>query len=400
MIEHEYNLLTEKLLEAGFTTENHPDHVQICASKRPGTSPLNNLEGGFVYKKRWIFEKAFKTPCGIQCKGISCHSGMGYMSIDWTYENDMATIRCPYHKDDCNLKHELLQGLEGVLEGICNVHMVDEEYQYEGSIEHLQKLYDDEIQRRKVSFILQKHGRVCPEHMRYDKDSEEWVMHYHPAICARSRCRGRCPVLGRQLDKKRGNVYYDLKTTFPRYDLDGTLFEGQTDTSIIKGKRMFDNPISMDICRIFVKLCKDEIIQKEEMKHHRQLFFAEYHRREFSIEVLNIRAEQKESRDLLQDLQDIKDGIKISHDSDNKKETAEVKKEDRKKSRESQIAALEKRLIEVGYWNLEEYSPERRHADKWLPSERIDELEVIRQKKIKEEQEKPVQLSLFDFQLN
>ena len=33
---------------------------------------------------------------------------------------------------------------------------------------------------------------------------------------------------------------------------------------------------------------------------------------------------------------------------------------------------------------------------KWLDPERLEELEQIRQQKIKEEQEKPVQLSLFD----
>ena len=43
-----------------------------------------------------------------------------------------------------------------------------------------------------------------------------------------------------------------------------------------------------------------------------------------------------------------------------------------------------------------EYSADRVHADKWLTPERLDELEQIRKQKIKEEQEKPVQLSLFD----
>lgn len=38
----------------------------------------------------------------------------------------------------------------------------------------------------------------------------------------------------------------------------------------------------------------------------------------------------------------------------------------------------------------------RVHADKWLDPERLEELEQLRQQKIKEEQEKPVQLSLFD----
>lgn len=39
---------------------------------------------------------------------------------------------------------------------------------------------------------------------------------------------------------------------------------------------------------------------------------------------------------------------------------------------------------------------DRVHADKWLDPERLSELEEIRQQKIKAEQEKPIQLSLFE----
>ena len=53
-------------------------------------------------------------------------------------------------------------------------------------------------------------------------------------------------------------------------------------------------------------------------------------------------------------------------------------------------------MIEVGYENLEPYSLDRVHADKWLDPERLEELERIRRQKLKEEQEKPVQISLFD----
>lgn len=48
-----------------------------------------------------------------------------------------------------------------------------------------------------------------------------------------------CPVLGHELDKKRGNVFYDVKISYLRSDLNGTLFEGQVDTQMIKGKKLF-----------------------------------------------------------------------------------------------------------------------------------------------------------------
>lgn len=72
------------------------------------------------------------------------------------------------------------------------------------------------------------------------------------------------------------------------------------------------------------------------------------------------------------------------------------KKEKRKLAKQKNIERLEKKINEVGYENLVEYSADRVHADKWLTPERLEELEQIRQRKIKEEQEKPVQLSLFD----
>ena len=111
---------------------------------------------------------------------------------------------------------------------------------------------------------------------------------------------------------------------------------------------------------------------------------------------MNIRAEARESRDLLQDLQDIRDGYTISHASDIAKREKEQKKEKNNLAKQKRIEKLEKKLIEIGYQNLPEMSLDRVHADIWLAPERLDELEQIRQQKMKKEQEIPVQLSLFD----
>ena len=228
----EYNLLTKRLLEEGYSAEHHPDHVRVdvpmCQEKT-----LDNYDGGFTYERWWIFEQTFRTPCGLQCKGLQCHSNMSYMGIEWTFENDMATIHCPYEKKECKLKHEYLQENK-VLRYECEVHMTKEEYYYEGSVEHILKLHDDEIRRQEVSFRQQKNGRVCREHMRFNRDTLEWEMNYDPYHCGSSRCAGMCPVLGHELDKKKGNVFYDVKISYLRNDLNGTLLEGQVDTRIKK----------------------------------------------------------------------------------------------------------------------------------------------------------------------
>lgn len=390
----EYNELTKNLLSEGYTAENYPNYVRLAPCYEHGKNPLDNFYGGFEYKRWWTDEKTFKTPCGLQCKGTSCMTGLHTGGIEWTYENNMPIIYCPYDKCDCEKKHELLPK-DGVLKTSCNVHLSDEKYCYEGSVESILKLRDEEIQRKKIDFGLQKNGRVCSAHMYYDKDLQQWKMNYDPEVCAKKRCVGECPILGRKLDTKRGNVFYDIKLTYRRYDLDGTLFEGQIDTEIIKGKRYFESPVSMDICRNVVKLCRDDIIEKVKLnKYHRQLFFAERHGREFSVEIYNIRAEQKVSRDLIQDLQDIKSGIMISYDSDLQEADKKYKKKRLEAAKQKRINRMEKKIMETGYGNMDQF--EQNKAYKLLGFERIDELEEAREQKIKEEQKKPVQLNLFD----
>ena len=91
------------------------------------------------------------------------------------------------------------------------------------------------------------------------------------------------------------------------------------DTSITHGRKLFPHPVSMDICRACAKLCRDRIEWKVKMEYSRQLFNAEYYGKEFSVEVLDIRAERRESRDLMRDLEDIRSGIRVVHASDMEK---------------------------------------------------------------------------------
>lgn len=401
-----YNELTKKLLAEGYTADNHPNYVYVGRTCQNRDNPLDNLDGGFEYYRWHVYEKAFRTPCGLMCKGTSCMTSLAINGVEFSFENDMPTVHCPYYKCDCELKDKRLMNPDSAIKDWCNVHMTNEEYQYEGSLEAEIKLWDDQIKRDKISFNLQHNGRTCENHMHYDRDKREWVMHYNPCYCGKSGCNGFwgqklvegkliCPILGRPLDKAKGNVYYDIKKTYRRYDLDGTLFEGQIDTEIEKGIRYFNHPVSMDICRNVVKLCQDEIRWRVESEWHSELFFAEYHGRYFKIEILNIRAEQKESRDLLQDMEDIRNGIRVYHASDSEKSEKARKKDNRQKAKEKRAAAMEKRILEIGYGNMDSF--EQNKACKLLDWDRIDELEALREERMAKEQTKPQQISLEDF---
>lgn len=390
-----YNLLTQRLLSEGYTIDNYPDYVHLPGGCW-GENPLENLYGGFEYTSEYKRQMVFKTGCGLLLKGNEMGYGsMSYMGILWTIENDNPVISCPYRKDSCELRNSVLGGPHGG--GLCKMlpcdcHKTDEPYDYERSCK---KVLDDEEQDIKTKyeeFVRKKGGHVCRNHSHYNYWTKEWSMKYDPMRCKDCpNITGNCDLTHQPLSKKKGNVFYDVKITYIRHD--GTLFDGEQVVQINKGVRLFETRKSMTVCDMAVKRCKEKILDKEKRRIHKEIFLYNW-----KVEILNIRAEQRESRDLLQDLQDIRDGIKVIHASDLEKQKKADKKERSQVARQKKIAKLEKKLLDIGYYNLERTDIDKIHADKWLGKKRINELEKIREQKLKEEKQKPVQLSLFDLE--
>lgn len=395
-----YNLLTKWLLNEGYTAENYPaEMVHIAHGYHKGDDLLDNYYGGFKYNRLYCNRLTYKTGCGMYVKGDRVLSGMSYTSEDWCHENDNPVIRCPFDKPECEVNDPRLYGVRGgglCIQCWCVCHRTDESYDYEHSFEKNEKDRKAEEKRKYEDFVRKHHGRVCERHAYYDERTREWHLKYEPRLCGHMCYSqdGFCPILNKQLDKKKGNVYYDLKTSGLKHYVGDqvNMFEGTEWKSIEKGLKVFERPVSLDICKAFVKIQSEEILERWKSNHHSTLYFD----KSLRAEVLNIRAEAKDSRDLMQDLQDIRDGYVISHASDTAKREKEQKKEKNRLAKQKRIERLEKKLIEVGYENLPESSLDLVHADRWLDSERLEELEQIRQQKIKKEQEKPVQLSLFD----
>lgn len=392
----EYNLLTQRLLAEGYTAENYPDYVRIPSSRWDKNDPLHNLNDGFEYTMKYLGGMVFKTGCGLLVKGDSLRFGtMWTMGIAWIPENDDPTIICPYRKDSCDLRNQLLGGVHGgglskIL--FCDCHQTSEAYDYAKSKDKVAADYDAEKRRKYDEFCERKKWNVCHWHMIYNEWTGEWKQKYDPMTCARM-CKNAgkdCDLTHKPVDKKKGNVFYDVRITWIRKD--GTLFDGETVTEIIKGIRLPGKNVSLTICEQIANRCAKEILDREIQKRKTKVLLDGT-----KVEVLNIRAEQREGRDLMQDLQDIQDGIMVMHASDVEKREKEEKQEQRLRNKEKQVAKLEKKLLEVGYDNLEKHSLDRIHADRWLGEERIEELEEMRRQKEKEKQEQPVQMSLFDF---
>ena len=400
----EYNKLTKTLLSQGYTAEYYPkDMVRIASGcySRSG-NPLENIYGGFEYVRWYADSFTYRTGCGLYVHGSNVIPDMGYMSEEWCHENDNPVIRCPFDKPECQQNDPRLHGTIGgglCIQCFCVCHRTDEEYVYEESYEYQEQLRRDEKNKKYQEFSDVRGGRVCERHMYYNERTREWKLRYDPEDCARLcySVNGYCPILGKELSKKRGNVYYDLrKSGVIQHNTPGeqtSLFDGEEWARIEKGIRYFSGPCSIDICEAFVKMKGAEAIQKKYWDNHsRERMLGE----DIEVEILNVRAEAKPSRDLIQDLQDIQDGVDVVHASDMEKWQKENKSEKKRLAREKRVARLEKRLISIGYENLEPHSLDKVHADKWLGSERIAELEAIRQENIRKEANMLVQGSILD----
>lgn len=389
----EYNKLTQKLLSEGYTVDNYPKEVRLPGGVY-GKNPLENIYGGFEYWRYYSDEFVYKTGCGKHVKGINVIDNMGY-KIEWSHENDNPVIRCPYDKAECELNNPLLHGEHGsslCFQCWCECHRTDETYNYETSIEKAKKEREDDRQRRYQEYSDKHHGRVCRNHMYFTEKSREWKLKYEPYNCVKDCHSVFCPIRQKEIDKKKGNVFYDMKTCVTRQD--GTLFDGEKIINITKGIRFFERPVSMDICNDFIKLQSEEIYRKHYWNHGTTMKMIN---KTYEFEILNIRAESRPSRDLMQDLQDIQDGITIIHESDREKRQKEKKKQCREDAQQKKIKKLEKKILEVGYPNLHKGSIDKVHADKWLGGARIAQLEAERKKKLKQAQEKPKQMQLSDF---
>ena len=394
-MEREYNLLTQRLLEEGYSEDNYPDYVRLPGSCW-GKNLLQNLDDGFVYTNQYRDQMVFKTGCGLLVKGsYFCNGHMSYMGRKWTIENDCPTITCPYRKDSCNLRDPVLGEVSGgVLSKIlhCDCHRTNESYSYERSFNKVRDDEQKEIKRKYDEFVKKKKGHVCHWHANYNYQTGEWQQDYDPMTCARHCMNiGRnCELTGKPVSKKKGNVFYDVKVSYIQKER--SLFYGQEVIRINKGVRLFDTAKSMTICEQAANRCRKYIEDREYQNRHAEVLLYGW-----KVEVLNIRAEQREGRDLMQDLQDIKDGIIITHASDAEKKQKEDKKKRRQQAQENRIKKLEKKLLTVGYYNLDEYSLDRVHADKWIGAARISELERQRKELEIEKNNNPVQMSIFDF---
>ncbi|WP_457791416.1 hypothetical protein [Anaeromassilibacillus sp. SJQ-5] len=383
------NLLTQRLLSEGWTKENHPDFVRDWAY-------YSDFYGGFEYTAERLHRMVFSTPCGLLVKGSHWSSGhMSYMGVEWMPENDNPAINCPYRKLGCEKNHQLLRhhasggGLSKMV--FCACHEVPVPYCYELSID---KALDERAQRKESLFqeFAKGQQRICRHHCYFDEHNETWTQRYNPLECARSHVGCRyCTILEKELDTRKGNVFYDIKITSRPEER--TLFSKEFEVSVHKDKRLLERSVSLDICKAILEVCPDAAQEQVESKFFSELFFAKYHGKYFTAEAVNVRAENRVSRDLMQDLADVQAGYTVTHEADVLAAVKKQKSERRQKALQARVRKAKRLLLEHGLEDMD--AAEHHWVQKMIDKGLITDEELSRINQLRQSQQAVEQLTLF-----
>lgn len=358
----EVNELTRRLLAEGWKPEDTP----------PGTRPYQDYYGGWTYTGEAIRSMVWETPCGLLAEGKHFLNGhMSYRGVDWRPENGNPVLTCPiFPSAPCPLRDTLLSSEKHDLHSDdviyeCACHQTKRPYTYEGSVDEAHDRIWREAGELWEIFKASHRGRVCRYQSRYGRTTKKWTAFYNPRECTHMGC-SYCSVLAKELDTRRGNVFYDLRKS---WTVKGTgLFPDQRKTMVEKGCKLLDRTASLTICEAIVKYGRREVERGIKLEYHHELFFD----KSLEIEVINLRAARVDARDIAQDLQDIANGIEVIHEADKLKTAREQKRARRAAAKERRIRKVETMILTHGWDDLE--AVWKRRAEKLLDDDRISEL--------------------------
>ena len=168
---------------------------------------------------------------------------------------------------------------------------------------------------------------------------------------------------------------------------DGTLFDGEKQVLIIRGRKLLKKQISMDICKAIVSLGAEHIYQKEWQNTYSVRALADPN---LMIEILNVRALKRNKRDDNHELLDRIEGTRIVYETDQEKEIKRQKQE-RKKIK---LVNLQRKLVTHGFEGLQD--SEKRLLQKKLNAEQLEELNLQHREYVQRKHENQYQqMTLF-----
>lgn len=329
--------MTERLLAQGVSLDDHttwPEDVWRC-------DPNN-----FAFKRELRFMPTWESPCGLLIRSHGDFWGETWVGGEFhCAENDNPLFGCPRPGAPCAHRLPYPAGMN------CQFHRTDRVWAESGSCERLiRDRLAREQQWREVQmrdhpgfdgFCANLRKNELPDGMfRYEKN-------YWLERCISLKCKNtQCPCLGwKERDVRPANIFYDLY-------IERRFTEGlvpYSEKSIIKGLKVFDKAVAMHDAELALRIWEknpnartlpsqmlrrlDVAVNLENNIGSKEVYFVrthgKLHERECRVhaEIRNIRVARQEGRDLMQDLQDVRDGITVQHASDMQKAAKAQKNE-------------------------------------------------------------------------
>ena len=333
----EVNRLTARLLKSGVALDDPatwPEDVWRCD------------RANFAYKRERQFTPTWESPCGLLIRSHGNFWGEVWVGGEFhCAENDNPLFECPRPGVPCDHRLPYPAGMN------CQFHRTDRVWTESGSCERLiRDRRAREQQWREVQmrdhpgfdgFCANLRKNELPDGMfRYEKN-------YWLERCISLKCKNtQCPCLGwKERDVRPANIFYDLY-------IERRFTEGlvpYSEKSIIKGLKVFDKAVAMHDAELALRIWEknpnarmlpwqmlrrlDVAVNLENNIGSKEVYFVrthgKLHERECRVhaEIRNIRVARQEGRDLMQDLQDVRDGITVQHASDMQKAAKAQKNE-------------------------------------------------------------------------
>ena len=327
----EQNKLTQALYAAGYTKERHPDYVRWDSWQ------------GFVYKREYLAQVTWETPCGLLIRGKSA-MGIGlaegevsFQGICYCPEDDNPLLLCPYDRKDCS------HIPKGFPIPHCPCHRTDRHYRYEDSAEKA----EEELTREKRRRYMDLTQGACCACVVSDTDcgGAGFKIQYDVERCIRSDCRNPfCVARQQKRDLRRANVYYDVRRVW----ITRTGFLRDRKETVMRGKKVFPKPVARTDAEIWLSERKDSFAllqskstiykpdmageipaQKDHQRSVSQCVDQDCVHYQYHVE--NIRVAAREHRDSVQDQLETERGVDVIYATDAHRAASEKKRAEKRK---------------------------------------------------------------------
>lgn len=271
------------------------------------------------------------TKCGLFAKKESLITSSGscsFMGATYSAENNNHLMHCRQNVA-CELREKVFDGVFANSKGQCALSKTDKEYDYKKSVE---KIVDDldELYNKNRREFLEKNPlfRGCANYYRDENNQVKVTYDLKNCLVWHNGCLcGICAVTKKKRDLELVNIYCNIKSI--------------ADKDLLTEHELIRKGIKLTSVAL-VKECAER-----ELKKYESWVAWDWKMRKSMSLPYRFYLKKKIGKDLLQDLEDIKSGIEVIHDSDLKKKTAEEKRERKVKRKQEKLVKVKKVAIEI-----------------------------------------------------